>query len=500
METESKRASGILMHISSLPNRYGIGSLGKEAYGFVDFLAKSHVKYWQILPLAQTGFGDSPYQSVCANSGNPYFIDLEGLKEDGLLDGEELESAVVPEEEVDYAALYESRYNLLRLAYARFDIKDKHFVKFIESGEFEDYALFMSLKSRYGGTFDAFPDAYKYKEHLAIFEFRRTVYKSDYCFWLFLQYIFRKQWLKLKQYANLKGVKIIGDLPLYVAYDSSDVWGRPELFALDEELKPVDVAGVPPDYFSQKGQLWGNPLYNWDAMKAENYDWWIKRMASAAKMYDVIRIDHFRGFDRYYAIPADSETAERGRWLPGPGLRFFEILKRRLGDVRIIAEDLGEIDAGVVKLRARTGYPGMKILQFAFDGKVSNLHLPANYDENCVVYTGTHDNDTCVGFIEKLDKQQYAALKKRLRASLAEEGVNYPLASVNDVAMGMVICAMASKADLAVIPLQDLLLLGGAARMNLPSSREGNWRFRIKEMPTRINSAVMRKMVKHFGR
>lgn len=389
-ENEKTRSAGVLCHISSLPNEYGIGSLGSEAYAFVDLLKKNGVKYWQILPLQQTGYGDSPYQSVCCTSGNPYFIDVVALKKQGLLDDEELENAKMPAGDVDYAALYEKRYALLRLAYARFNIRDKDFVAFIESGEYEDYALFMSLKARYGGVFNHFPDAYKYKEHLAVFEFRNAVYRSEYCFWLFLQYIFKQQWSALKKYANENGVKIIGDIPLYVAYDSSDIWGRPELFCLDEDLKPVKVAGVPPDYFSKHGQLWGNPLYNWDAMRADNYDWWINRIAKAAEMYDVVRIDHFRGFDRYYAIPAGARNAVEGEWEQGPGNEFFEEVKKRLGDVHIIAEDLGVLDDGVIALREQTGFPGMNVLMFAFDGEEDNAYLPANIAENSVSLSLIH--------------------------------------------------------------------------------------------------------------
>ena len=307
-----ERGAGILCHISSLPGKYGIGTLGKEAYEFADFLKKCHVKYWQILPLVQTGFGDSPYQSVCCNSGNPYFIDLEALRDEGLLDDEELKSCEMPAGDVDYGALYQTRYSVLRLAYARFNIKDGDFRNFIESGEYGDYALFMSLKSRFGEAFCNFPDAYKYTEHLAIEDFRAANYKSDYCFWQFLQYTFKKQWQKLKAYVNSLGIKIIGDIPLYVAYDSSDVWGHPELFKLDGELKPTSVAGVPPDYFSKTGQLWGNPLYNWEVLAADGYGWWINRIKKALELYDVLRIDHFRGLDRYYSIPAGADTAEAG--------------------------------------------------------------------------------------------------------------------------------------------------------------------------------------------
>lgn len=496
----NERGAGILCHISSLPGKYGIGGLGKEAYEFCDFLKRSHVKYWQILPLVQTGYGDSPYQSVCCNSGNPYFIDLEDLHERGLLSDDELQSCYWFAGKVDYANLYRKRYEILRIAYARFNIRDPEFVNFIDSGEFEDYALFMSLKSRYRGTFDTFPEAYKYKEHLAMYEFRSSVYKSEYCFWLFVQFIFRQQWKKLKAYANRLGIKIIGDLPLYVAYDSSDVWGRPELFYLDEDLKPTEVAGVPPDYFSKTGQLWGNPLYNWDAIEAENYDWWIDRVKKASELYDVIRIDHFRGLDRYYAIPAGSKTAETGEWRKGPAMKLFNAIKNRLGQLDIIAEDLGIIDEGVVRLREETGFPGMKILMFAFDGKEDNAYLPKNVEKNSVMYTGTHDNNTALGFLEKMPNLQFKKFKDRLREVMKSEGVVYPIVSRADAAFAMCICALASPSNLAVIPVQDLLGLGGGARMNTPSTSQDNWQFRLKTMPTRANAAAMRKIVDAYGR
>ncbi len=500
MENGIKRGAGILCHISSLPGKYGIGTLGKEAYEFADFLKKCKVKYWQILPLVQTGFGNSPYQSVCCNSGNPYFIDLEALKEEGLLDDEELSSCIAPEGDVDFDELYKKRLGVLRLAYARFDIKDPDFVKFIDGGEFEDYAVFMSLKSRYDGTFDTFPDAYKYKEHLAVYEFRSSVYKSDYCFWLFLQYIFGKQWKKLKNYVNNLGIKIIGDIPLYVAYDSSDVWGHPELFKLDENLKPTKVAGVPPDYFSKTGQLWGNPLYNWEAMAADDYAWWISRIKKATELYDVIRIDHFRGLDRYYAIPADSKTAEEGEWLDGPQLRLFEKIKEQLGDIDVIAEDLGIMDSGVIRLRLKTGFPGMKIMQFAFDGKQSNAYLPKNIEENSVAYTGTHDNSTSLGFINALTEPQFRIFKKRLREALATENVIFPFSTREQTALALCVCTLACPAKLAILPIQDVMLLDDTARMNIPAVAEGNWKFRLKGEPSRYSAAVMRKCVDHFGR
>ncbi len=493
--TFTQRGAGVLCHISSLPNKYGVGSLGKEAYEFADYLKKSHVKYWQILPLVQTGYGDSPYQSVCCNSGNPYFIDLEALRDEGLLDDEELEAAQMPLGDIDYEALYDTRYNVLRLAYARFNIKDREFLDFIQNGGFDDYALFMSLKSRYGGSFDSFPLSYKYKERFAVQEFKTSVYKSEYCFWQFVQFIFFKQWKKLKEYVNSLGIKIIGDVPLYVAYDSSDVWAHPEIFKLDTELKPTSVAGVPPDYFSEKGQLWGNPLYDWDALSSQNYEWWINRIEKASKLYDIIRIDHFRGLDRYYAIPAGKTTAEEGEWLPGPGMRLFNEIRRRLGDMEIIAEDLGILESGVVKLRARTGFPGMKILQFAFDGSPDNLYLPKNIEENSVVYTGTHDNDTTLGFVNAMGEAEFRSFKTQLRAALTSVRLVQPVVTREDAVYAMNALALASRAKIAVVPIQDVLALGTESRMNIPSTVGGNWQFRLDKIPDRLHAAILRQTV-----
>ena len=498
--SERTKGAGILCHISSLPGEYGIGTLGREAYEFVDLLAKCGAKYWQILPLQQTGYGDSPYQSVCCLSGNPYFIDLVDLKKRGLIDGEELEGAKRPSGKVDYGELYESRYALLRRAYARFNIKDKDFVAFIESGEFEDYALFMSLKSRYGGTFTSFPDAFKYKEPLAIYEFRNSVYRSEYCFWLFLQYIFKQQWHALKTYANGKGIKIIGDIPLYVAADSSDLWSRPELFQLDEDLKPTKVAGVPPDYFSKKGQLWGNPLYNWNAMRAENYDWWVNRIAKASEMYDVVRIDHFRGLDRYYAVSAGAYNAVEGEWEKGPGMELFDAVRERLGDIDIIAEDLGVLNDGVLKLRENSGLPGMKILMFAFDGNEDNDYLPCNIPENSVTYTGTHDNDTALGFLYKMTDEQFRDFKKCLRKVIKGQGLYMPIVDREDAVKALCLSALNTKSYLVVLPVQDILRLDNTARMNTPAVASGNWTFRLEKQPDRRTMAALKRMIINSGR
>ena len=383
----------------------------------------------------------------------------------------------------------------MRLAYARFNIKDREFLNFIQNGGFDDYALFMSLKSRYGGSFDAFPLSYKYKERFAVQEFKNSVYKSEYCFWQFVQFIFFKQWKKLKEYVNSLGIKIIGDVPLYVAYDSSDVWAHPEIFKLDSELKPTAVAGVPPDYFCDKGQLWGNPLYDWDVLSSQNYEWWIDRIEKAGKLYDIIRIDHFRGLDRYYSIPAGRTTAEEGEWLPGPGMRLFNEIRRRLGDMEIIAEDLGILDSGVFKLRARTGFPGMKILQFAFDGSPDNLYLPKNIEENSVVYTGTHDNDTTLGFVNAMSEDEFKNFKTELRSALASVRLVQPVVTREDAVYAMNALALASKAKIAILPVQDVLALGTGSRMNIPSTVGGNWQFRLDKIPDRLHSAILRKTV-----
>lgn len=495
-----ERGAGVLCPISSLPNEYGIGSLGDEAYEFARLLKKAGVKYWQILPTVQTGFCDSPYQSVSCLSGNPYFIDLKSLHRNGLLDAEELQSAVMPEGNIDYATLYERRFNLLRLAYARFNVKDKDFTAFVDSKEYDDYALFMSLKSRFGGTFDTWPDAYKFREKLAMLEFRRSVMKSDFLFWQFVQFIYFQQWKKLKAYVNSLGIRIIGDIPLYVAYDSADVWAQPQLFKLDKNLCPTEVAGVPPDYFSKKGQLWGNPLYNWEEMFTDGFDWWIKRVENAKSQYDIIRIDHFRGLDRYYAIPAGREDTCEGEWEQGPGIRLFHEIIRRLGGVNIIAEDLGIMDAGVARLIERTGFPGMKVLQFAFDGNGNNPYLPANFRENSVVYTGTHDNDTTLGYLNNMTDSEFADFKRQLRSALKSENVVYPFVTREQTVWAMNICALASSANIAVLPVQDIMCLGSEARINVPSEPSGNWQFRLDKLPPRKHIALLKRAIDEYKR
>lgn len=494
------RGAGILCHVSSLWGEYGIGSLGKEAYKFADFLYKSGVKYWQILPTVQTGYGDSPYQSVCASSGNPYFIDLEDLFARGLLTKDELDSAKCSCDKVDYCALYENRYALLKRAYSRFNLDDDDFKAFVQSGEYDDYALFMSLKERYGCSFAELPTAYKFRESLALDEFRQSVYESDYCFWLFLQYTFKNQWQKLKKYINNLGIKLIGDLPLYVAYDSADVWANPTLFKLDEDLKPTLVAGVPPDYFSATGQLWGNPVYDWQAIKDSDFEWWTNRIKKAQETYDVIRIDHFRGLDRYFAIEYGKETAEQGEWLDGPKEELFAKIYEKVGDVCIIAEDLGVLDDGVIALRDNLDLPGMNILLFAFDGDENNAYLPNNVVQNSVTYTGTHDNATALGFLNGLDKTQFKQFKSRLRKVLASQGVYYPMTDRKDVVQALIICALNTISNVAIVPVQDVLALDDDCRMNTPSTDKNNWQFRLKQMPTRQTKAILKQLIKNSNR
>lgn len=496
MSDNLARGAGVLCHISSLPNKYGIGSLGDEAYEFARFLKECNVKYWQVLPTVQTGYGDSPYQSVCCISGNPYFIDIKGLWRDGLLDDEELLSAEMPTGKVDYETLFNRRYDLLRLAFARFNIKSKEFLAFVEKGEYDDYAIFMSLKTRYGGSFDTFPDAYKFKEKLAILEFKRSVYKSDYLFWQFVQFIYDMQWKKLKNYVNSLGIKLIGDLPLYVAYDSADVWGNPKFFQLDKNLKPTKVAGVPPDYFSKTGQLWGNPLYNWDVMIESGFEWWVKRIGKMSQNFDVIRIDHFRGLDRYYAIPFGAETAESGEWEQCPGLRLFSEIKRRLGDLNIIAEDLGTLDTSVIRLRERVGFPGMKILQFAFSGDSDNPYLPKNIETNSVAYTGTHDNNTTLGFLNEMTDKEFAEFKVKLRKVFKQQKIVLPFITREECVTALMVCTLATKSVIAILPIQDIMCLGAESRMNTPSTDTGNWQFRLTKHPSRRHKATFRKILK----
>lgn len=468
------RLAGILMPIFSLPSEYGIGTFGKEAYNFVDFLKKSGQSYWQILPLSPTSFGDSPYQSFSAYAGNPYFIDLDILNEEGyLLKNEYADICWGNGNFIDYAVLYQKRYAVLKKAFFRFIVSpEKNYNTFKKANSFwlGDYALFMAIKNANDGkSWNEWDDSLRFREKNAIAEAEK-LYAEDVEFFKFLQYVFEKQWLGLKKYANENGVKIIGDIPIYVSYDSADVWCNPSQFDLNKELLPKMVAGCPPDEFSEKGQLWGNPLYNWSAMKkeADPYSWWCRRIKSTLKIYDVIRIDHFRGFESYYAIPYGADDATDGKWKKGPGSQFFEYLNDKFEDLPIIAEDLGFMTDEVKKMLTASGYPGMKVLEFAFNDDEDSEYLPHNCHKNCVVYTGTHDNDTVIGWSKNISKEDLEFAKEYMSVK-----------NDNELNWCMIKTAYATAADTVIIPMQDFIGAGSEGRINIPSTLGENWKWRI---------------------
>ncbi len=490
------RKSGILMHISSLPSRFGIGRMGRAAYDFVDFLKASETAYWQILPLSPTSYGDSPYQSFSVYAGNPYFIDFVKLEEQGLLEHEDYASLLWQRtgDSVDYELLYRNNITVLRRAFTRFMEKPmRGYSKFKTENKhwLSDYALFMALKDKHAGDpwYEWEPDL-AMRDKKALAEAAKAL-KDETELYCFIQFIFSKQWQELKAYANANHVEIIGDMPIYVAYDSADVWVSPELFALDENKRPIEVAGCPPDPFSPTGQLWGNPLYNWAYHKETNYAWWTARLKYAASLYDVIRIDHFRGFESYYAIPYGSETAEKGRWRKGPNKALFLAMKKELGDLRIIAEDLGFITPGVRRMLKALKYPGMKVLQFGFDSDPQNEHLPHNFTTpNCVVYTGTHDNETLNGWLEAANKKTIKYAKQYLRVKKKSR-----------IPDAMVAAAWQSVADLAVAQMQDFLHEDRDARMNTPSVLGDNWQYRTESADfTPELAAAIRKLNRTYGR
>ena len=470
-----KRASGILLPVSSLPSKYGIGCFSKEAYQWIDQLKEAGQSYWQILPLAPTSYGDSPYQSFSSFAGNPYFIDLEELMEEGVLTKEECEEEDFGDHPnyIDYGKLYENRYALLRKAYERSNISENpEFNRFVwENGEWlEDYALFMAVKKRFdGAAWSEWAEDIKKRWDYAMDYYRRECY-FEIEFYKYLQFKFRKQWDKLKKYANENGIEIIGDIPIYVAFDSADAWASPELFQFDEDFKPQAVAGCPPDGFSEDGQLWGNPLYRWEYHKYTGYEWWCKRLEHCFKMYDVVRIDHFRAFDEYYSIPYGDKTAVNGKWMPGPGMDLFNTLNARFGEKQIVAEDLGFQTPTVEKLLKDSGYPGMKVLEFAFDPRETSNYLPHRYDPNCVVYTGTHDNETLVQWYKGLDEESKA---------FAEEYMNNAHIPAEEKYWDFVRLAMMSCANTCVTPVQDILGLDAETRINFPSTLGDNWKWRM---------------------
>ena len=474
------RASGILMGISSIPSKYGMGCFSKEAYEFVDQLEQAGQQYWQILPLGPTGYGDSPYQSVSTFAGNPYFINLEDLIEKGLLTRGECESCDWggSESYVDYEKMYMSRYKLLRKAYERADLsKDEDYADFLkeEQNWLTDYCLFMAIKNDQKGIcWIDWPEELKDRHSKAVREAEKEL-EEEIDFYRFQQYCFTTQWRKLKAYANEKGISIIGDVPIYVALDSSDAWANPEMLQFDKDHNPKSVAGCPPDAFSATGQLWGNPLYNWEVHRNSGYEWWVKRIANCFRLYDVVRIDHFRGFDEYYAIPYGDKTAENGWWEKGPGIELFRTISEKLGHREIIAEDLGYMTDTVKRLVEESGYPNMKVIEFAFDerdtGNASD-YLPHNYPRNCVVYTGTHDNETLISWLEDITPQERRQVRKYLN-NFHDSG--------KELCDDLICLVMQSVADLCIIPMQDYLGLDNSARMNQPSTLGKNWKWRLKE-------------------
>jgi len=469
-----ERAAGILLPISSLPSKYGIGTLGKEAYHFVDQLKAAGQKYWQVLPVGPTSFGDSPYQSFSAFAGNPYFIDLEMLIEQGMLTKDEVESCDWGKDpsDIDYEKLYNSRFLILHKAYRTGDFcKDKRYLDFEKKNGYwlEDYSLFMALKFYFGGKeWLAWEESIRMHKKEAVKHYKKLL-KEEVEFWKFCQFLFFSQWKALKKYANKKGIKIIGDIPLYMALDSADVWTHGELFELDERKKPINVAGVPPDCFSEDGQLWGNPLYDWKTMEKNDFLWWRMRMRSNAALYDVIRIDHFIGIVNFWSIPAESENAINGKWRKGPGKKLTKVIKEATKGSEIIAEDLGVVGDEVRALIKKTGWPGMKILQFAFDGDNKSEYLPNNFSSsNYIVYGGTHDNETIVGFYKNKTKKETKFARKYLAVHKKEQ-----------IPKAMIRAGYASIANTAVFQMQDILGLDNSARMNLPSTVGLNWRWRM---------------------
>jgi 4-alpha-glucanotransferase len=470
-----ERASGVILHPSSLPGPYGIGDLGDQAYQWIDFLSRAGCQIWQILPLSPTGYGDSPYQCFSAFAGNPYLISPESLLSQGLLDSSDLDNLpAFPSERVDYGTMIPWKLDLLDRAYHRFhEISptelQRKYNQFLQeqSNWLDDFTLFMALKEYYGGApWTSWDAKLRDRQPQALQDAQQTLSEAIQK-QAFRQFVFFQQWTTLHDYARENKVLIIGDIPIFVAHDSADVWSHPELFALDSAGKPEFAAGVPPDYFSPTGQLWGNPLYHWDVHKASGYQWWIERFRSVLSMVDIVRLDHFRGFAGYWEVPGDAKTAEKGRWVPGPGADFLATLEQALGELPIIAEDLGVITPDVVKLRDSFKLPGMKILQFAFAGGPTDPFLPHNFPNNCVVYTGTHDNDTVLGWYQRVEEEEKAFYRRYLN----RDG--------SDVSWDLIRACWASVAVLSIAPMQDFLCLGNEARMNYPGNPSGNWTWRM---------------------
>lgn len=477
------RKSGILLHISSLPSNYGIGTFGKAAFDFVDYLHEAKQSYWQILPLGPTSYGDSPYQTFSAFATNPYFIDLDILIEEGLLEPSDIKATFYSPRYVEFKELYDERFVVLHKAFERFNKNDPYFNEFMTNEAYwlEDYALFMALKKHHDGEpWETWEENLRLRKTETLNEYKHVL-KEQILFQKFMQYKAYQQWFNLKSYANQKGISFIGDMPIYVAYDSSDVWANPQYFDLDEKRIPYHIAGVPPDNFSKDGQLWGNPLYNWDVLKQNAYNWWVDRVHSAMHMFDMVRIDHFIGFQNFYAIPYGHKTAAFGEWKKGPGYDLFKVIKERLGSVNIIAEDLGVITDDVRKLLKNTGFPGMKLLQFAFDSREESDYIPHLYEKNTIAYTGTHDNETTETWFNNLPKHDLDYCLKYIN----HRGSGSKVDSLIKATLGCI-------ADTAIIPMQDYLHLGKEGRMNIPSTTGNNWRWRMlkEEQTTRLKHKI----------
>ena len=483
------------MHISSLPSPYGIGTLGKAAYDFADFLHHAGQRYWQILPIGPTSYGDSPYQSFSTCAGNPYFIDLDLLEQDGLLTREEINAVDWGTDtgRVDYGFQYSVRFDLLYHAYLRGRDRDADALREFRDANpwVEEYALYMALKrSNSMQSWEHWPEEIRLRRPGAADTYA-TVLAEDTNFFIYLQFLFFRQWNRLRDYVHGLGIRIIGDLPIYVPYDSCDVWANPQLFQLDEGGLPTGVAGVPPDYFSEDGQLWGNPLYNWDAMRADGYRWWMQRIAAAGRLFDVIRIDHFRGLESYWSVPYGDVNARRGHWVKGPGQDFIDAVRRSFPELHLIAEDLGFLTPEVIELQRDSGYPGMKVLEFAFDPREPSNYLPHRYTTNCICYSGTHDNETLVQWLDGASPetvqyvQEYLGLRDR-----------------SECVKGILRAGMASVADVFIAQLQDYLELGAEARMNEPgtlSTKNWSWRVDASLLTDELADRIAR-MVKLYER
>lgn len=491
-----ERNSGILMAISSLPSRYGIGTMGKSAYEFADFLHASGQHYWQMLPLGPTSYGDSPYQSFSTYAGNPYFIDLELLVADGLLEEEECEACDWGDDprNVDYGRIYQSRFAVLRKAYRRGWERDQEQVAAFQEQNrhwLPDYALFMACKNHFGmQAWTQWDGDIRLRKSPEVLDKYRRELADDVQFYTYLQYLFFLQWNALRDYIHSLGIQIIGDLPIYVAMDSADVWAEPQFFQLDDQLVPKAVSGVPPDYFSEDGQLWGNPLYAWDVMREDGFGWWIRRIDGAAKLFDVVRIDHFRGLESYWAVPYGDTTAKNGKWVKGPGMDLVDRLNGWFPKLSFIAEDLGYPTPGVAQLLKDSGWPGMKVLEFAFDSRDSSNYLPHTYDSHCICYTGTHDNSPLMLWKQEADKADLAYAKEYLG-----------LHGEKDFHWGVIRGGMSSVAELFVAQMQDYLGLGAGHRMNTPGTQSGNWTWRL--LPGDLDTALskkIRRMTELYGR